>query len=292
MVVISVNKLTMDKTAKKPCDICGKEISRNNMAIHRKKCMLKTENPTAAYMNEMLERQKQKYENEIEKHKIEIEKQQYKISALEQQVKTLTTQLHYQKPSDIKNTYNMDITNNFYVHNTDGIRIGLDMTKLRSFGKENIDYIDATKPLPTILMNIYCNENHLENQVLSHKYLNLQWILFKYEDYILSLNLGMDEENMHVMVKLIVENVQKLLNKEFPNVDERWDAVRSLLWAMNKKVDKMCDEIGNKAALKKLPIWNKDQLNMFEQRTWMKYMDLADYSQNIKGITTKKWDSY
>ena len=285
----------MDKNAKKPCDICGKEISRNNMSIHRKKCMMKTENPSAAHMNEMLERQKQKYENEIQQHKIEIEKQQYKISALEQQVKTLTTQLQCDKPPVVNNnTYNveLDITNNFYVIDPNGVRDGLDMKKLRSFGQENIDYIDSSKPLPTILKNIYCNKEHLENQVLSHKYLNLQWILFKYDDHILTLNLGIDNDNMHVMVKLIVDNVQRLLQKEFPNAEERWHAVRELLCEMNDEVDDMCDKLGNNTALTKLPIWNKEQFNKYEERDWMRYMDMANYSQQLKRIDTKKWDAY
>lgn len=288
-------KAPMDKHAKKPCDICGKEISRNNMSIHKKKCMNKIENPTAAHMNELLERQKQKYENEIQQHKIEIEKQEYKISALEQQVKTLTTQLQCDRtPIVNNNTYNvdMDVTNHFYVISADGLRDGLDMKKLRSFGSENIDYIDSSKPLPTILKNIYCNKDHLENQVLSHRYLNLQWILFKNDDHVLALNLGIDNDNMHVMVKLIVENVQHLLQKEFPNGEERWDAVRELLNEMNREVDDMRKRMGNTVALSKLPLWNKDQFSNYEEREWMRYMDMANYSQQLKRIDTKKWDSY
>lgn len=277
---------------KKQCVGCNAMITAPNFAKHKRRCELYKKTGDYAESNmsmkdKMEQMSKKIKELEIEKqeHKIQLEKANYKIEFLEKQVSLLSTQPKQQ-------INNFEITNNFYVMDANGLRNGLDMNKLRSFGSENIDYVDPSKPLPTILKNIYCNKDHLENQVLSHKYLNLQWILFKYEDHVLALNLGIDDDNMHVMVKLIVENVQRLLNKEFPNVEERWDAVRELLWQMNKEVDEMCDKLGNNIALDKLPIWNKDQFKGCEERIWQRYMDLANYSQQLKRIDTKKWDCY
>lgn len=282
-----------DVNAKIECAGCGKLISKSNLAVHRKRCKNVLLPNKKTY--EQLESELKNKDKLINDQHTKLEQQQYKIEALEQQVKFLSTQLQCKednKPIVNNNTFNMDITNNFYVIDANGLRDGLDMTKLRCFGNENIDYVDSSKPLPTILKNIYCNKDHLENQVLSHQYLNLQWILFKYEDHILALNLGIDHDNLHVMVKLIVDNVQHLLQKEFPNGEERWDAVRQLLQEMDREVDDMCVRLGNQDAMDKLPIWNKAQVKGYEERTWQRYMDLANYSQKLKQISTKKWDSY
>ena len=108
----------------------------------------------------------------------------------------------------------------------------------------------------------------------------------------LRLNLGIDNENINVITKLIVDNAQKLFNKEFPNVEERYDAIRQLLQNMEDDVEDMIKEVGNNEALKRLPVWNKEQYKSYEERDWMKYMDMKNYSQNLARIDTKKWDAY
>ena len=278
-----------DKTTKISCECCGKLISKNNMAIHRRKCKhtLTKPQPTT---EELLNLLKQK--------DIEITKQKYEIENLKLQVKNLNNELisNAKVVNNVKNVnnnfqINIDV-NNYYVYDENGLRDGLDMTKVRSFGNENIEYIDPSKPLPTILKDMYCNKEHLENQVLSHQYLNMQWIIIKYEDHMLRLNLGIDNENINVITKLIVDNAQKLFNKEFPNVEERYDAIRQLLQNMEDDVEDMIKEVGNNEALKRLPVWNKEQYKSYEERDWMKYMDMKNYSQNLARIDTKKWDAY
>ena len=163
----------------------------------------------------------------------------------------------------------------------DGLRNGLDLTKVRAFGNENVGYVDKTKPLPTILKDIYCNSEHPENRVISHEYLNLQWILIRYKDHILSLNLEHDRDKMHVMLKIVCDNVERLLGTKYENGDERIQATRELLRELDKEVRELEKDVGNKKAAMMLPIWNKKQVAAMEDRMWGEYMDDPKYSQNL-----------
>ena len=170
--------------------------------------------------------------------------------------------------------------NHYYVLDQNGMRDGLDLTKLRTFGNENVGYVDKTKPLPTILKDIYCNAEHPENRVISHEYLNLQWILFRCKDHIMSLNLEHDRDKMHVMLKIVCDNVERLLDTKFDNGDERILATRELLREMDNEVRHLEKDVGVKRAKEMIPIWHKAQVAGVEDREWGQYMEHPSYSQN------------
>ena len=179
------------------------------------------------------------------------------------------------------NNINVNI-NNYYVTDKDGIRDGLDMSKLRTFGTENVDYIDKTKPLPTILMDIYMNDAHPENRVLSHEFLNLEWIMFRFKDHILRLHLEIDRDNFHIFYRMVCDNVEKLLGQTYDNADERYDGAKQLLRAMDNEVLQLEKKVGLKKAFDMLPIWNRGQVEGVEARMWKQYMNEPNYSQNLR----------
>ena len=179
------------------------------------------------------------------------------------------------------NNINVNI-NNYYVTDKDGIRDGLDMSKLRTFGTENVDYIDKTKPLPTILMDIYMNDAHPENRVLSHEFLNLEWIMFRFKDHILRLHLEIDRDNFHIFYRMVCDNVEKLLGQTYDNADERYDGAKQLLRAMDNEVLQLEKKVGLKKAFDMLPIWNRGQVDGVEARMWKQYMNEPNYSQNLR----------
>ena len=167
---------------------------------------------------------------------------------------------------------------------------GFDMKQLRYIGTENVNYVDSEKPLSTILNLIYLHPDHLENRVLSHLYLNRQWIVFKYKNHFLSLHLEHDREYVYVMMQILCDNVETLLGRKYPNVQERLDATNQLLHAMDIEVEQLIHEVGNKVAYEMLPIWNKQQYDRTENHRWATYMQEKTYSQNELNISS--WDKY
>lgn len=245
---------TPRQNEKVQCEGCLKMISGHNMRAHMRLCKGVPSVENLIKENELL---KQKIAQMDEKYTVII-------ADLEAENKKLNNMIitNSASPNSVnihQPTINITNNNNFYVFDLNGKQRGLNMEKLRSFGDENIDYINKDLPLESILKQLYCNDDHLENKVISHEFLNLQWVLFKYKDHILSLNLGIDNDNFRVMCRLIVDNVQKLLNKEFTNADERHHAVLGLLNTMNKNVIEYSNRVGVKIAAEKLPIWNKEQ---------------------------------
>ena len=267
-----------DKTEKIPCDRCTKLISRNNMAVHKRSCGQKK---TLTY--EQLSNQLKTCTEQLEEQRQQLQLKDYKIETLEIQVNSLHKHLLCKTSNQVINntTNNINVNvNYYYVLDKNGMRDGLDMTKIRTFGHENVSYVDLTQPLPNILKDIYMNPQHPENRVLSHHYLNLQWILIRYKDHVLRLHLERDRENIHVMLRLVCDNVEKLLGKKYNNTEEKVDATWTLLSEMDKEVRDMEGKIGSAKALDNLPIWNRDQFENVEARMWTRYMDEPTYSQN------------
>ena len=247
------------------------------MAVHKRTC-----GRTKALTYEQICNQLTTCKNLVQEKDTQLQLKDYKIENLELQIKHLNTQLLC-KPNVVNNSTTNNIhlnVNHYYVLDSNGLREGLDMSKLRSFGDENVDYIDKTKPLPTILKEIYCNSEHPENRVLSHNYLNLQWMLFKCKDHILSLDLEHDRDKAFVMQRMVCDNVERLLGRKFENEDERMHAGRELLQTMDNEVRELEKTHGVKRAFKMLPLWNKGQFDSMEERVWRQYMDDPNYSQN------------
>lgn len=293
----------MDKSAKIPCEICGKYISKNNMAVHKKKCVNKIANPTNEFMQQMLNIQKHEYEKLLDEKEKMLCKRINDLLIYQEDNKRLQTEIDLMRKNQLfainnsqnaetinntTNNNNINISNNYYVMDLDGNRSGLNMNKIRAFGDENIDYIDTSKPLLDILKQLYCNPDHLENKVISHAYLNLEWILFKYKDHILRLHLEHDRKNVSVLVRLICDNVQQRLGKEFKNHGERHDAVIQLLKEMDNDVNKLVWTLGTNDAKMHVPLWNKEQYDMHDDVVWRSWMNEPTYSHTQ--IDIARWE--
>ena len=288
-----------ERKAKITCTRCSKQITRNNMSAHRKTCETKDITTYDQISNQLTTCKEQLKQTQaiVKEKELENEKQRYEIEQLKLEVQHMHTQYITNNNTTNNNTTNNTndnrITvnvNQYYVMDKHGMRDGLDMTKIRSFGTENVSYVDVTKPLPTILKDIYCNDLHPENKVLSHHYLNLQWILVRYKDHVVRLNLEHDRSNMHIILQMVCENVERLLGKEFKSTDERISGIQELLGAMDVEVRTLQKRVGNEKALQMLPVWNKRQYERTENRLWESYM-LYDpnYSQNVnkrEGVIT------
>ena len=165
---------------------------------------------------------------------------------------------------------NTIINNYYYVTDSGGNPQGLDMTKLRNFGEENVSYVDKTQPLPKILKDIYYNEDHMENRVISHQKANLQWMLFKCQDYLVRLNLEMNRESVPLMEDLVCNNVQKLLGKKF-DLRERRDAILELLAKFDDEARVLTDHIpDDDEADKQLPVWNRAQSEQYKEQHYQR----------------------
>ena len=293
----------MDKSTKIPCEICGKHISKNNMAVHKKKCATKIANPTNEFMQQMLNTQKHEYEKLLDEKEKMLCKRTNDLLIYQEENKRLKIEIDVMKKHQLvatnnnqnaetihntTNNNNINISNNYYVMDLEGNRSGLNMNTIRAFGDENIDYIDTSKPLSDILKQLYCNPEHLENKVISHAYLNLEWILFKYKDHIMRLHLEHDRQNVSVLVRLICDNVQQRLGKEFKNHGERHDAVIQLLKEMDNDVNKLVSTLGAKDAKRHVPLWNKEQYDSQDDVVWRSWMNEPTYSQTPVDIA--RWE--
>ena len=284
-----------NKKVKVECVHCGKMISKNNIAAHRKKFHAENDKPLYTDLEDTIRVQqgqlaakdltitKKDQEIQIQKEELaRVRDDNARLTALVVSGKCGTTNNNTTNNNDHSTNITVNNVNHYYVLDANGVREGLDLTKLRTFGTENVDYIDKTKPLPTILKDIYCNEAHPENRVLSHEFLNLQWIMFRYQDHILRLHLEMDRSEFVVFRKLVCDNVERLLGQRYENYDETYHAARELLQTMDNDVRALMKKVGNKKALAQLPIWNPEQLKGVEERIWKSYMRDPNYSQNVQ----------
>lgn len=295
------------------CVHCGKMISKKNISTHRKKFHSQNDKPLYADLEEAVRVAQQDivtkdltimtHDRQLALAKQVLTKKNEEINRYKTEIARLTT-LVEAAPSissthnnttnndNSNNNINVNITNNntYYIIDTNGIRDGLDMSKLRNFGEENVDYVDPTQPLPKILKDIYCNPDHMENKVIGHEYLNLQWILFKCKDHVLRLYLERDRGNVRDLVDVVCDNVQRLLGKKFDNDGERNDAVVQLLAELDGDIKKMMTEVGVAEANKRMPLWNRKQYEKLEGRRWEKYMSEPSYSQ--KELNIEKWIEY
>ena len=289
------NNPTPNVAPKVKCDGCGKNISKINIAAHKKRCK-KPLAPGNTYEDlQMLLTDKDKElrasvnrqmilleENNLLKHQLENLKKGSNVTN-----QTADTINNNNTNNTNNNTNNININNNYYVVDLEGNRKGLDMNSIRSFGEENIDYIDKDKPLADILKQLYCDPAHLENKVLCHEFLNLEWILIKYKDHIKRFYLE-EGHNVPDLARLICGNAAKLLGREFENYAEKEDAVKELLREMDNEVNTLIKQVGVVEANNRVPVWNTAQYEQAEQRRWKDYMMDPDYSMNR--IDTKEWD--
>ena len=124
---------------------------------------------------------------------------------------------------------------------TDYVTDSVTDSKLRTFGTENVDYIDKTKPQSTIMEDIYCDP---ENHVISHEFMNRQWITFLYKDHILRLHLDIDRDQFRVFFRLVCDNVKRLLGNKLENFEENTEAVHGLLRTLDGEVMALQRKIG------------------------------------------------
>ena len=266
------------------CVACGKSITKSNMAAHKKRCKIISQEKNPLTYDELkneLTAYKEKFNEQEIKNKI----QHYEIENLKLQLENLKYQLKNKDDKNIINN-NVNITNinNFYVFDSNGLRDGLDMHKLRHFGDENVDYVDKDAALWSIMNDIYFNDKHLENKTISFIYKNGQWIAFNMKEHILKLNLEFDNEKLYVMRDLLISNLSKLIGRKFENYHENEDATKLFLNKMINEMDSCIEKYGNDNV--KMPIWNEFMYKERIQIEWKKYMNLPNYS----GINTKSWD--
>ena len=270
--------------ASKQCNLCKLNYSTTNFSKHYKSCQKKHGILSPVELQDLIiDLRKQ-----LEDSKIELTKANYRIEELTNNNNKLVEAITAGKvsgsgmaseaPSQVVNITNGNVDNstttinNYYVLDANGIRDGIDMTKLRAFGDENVDYVDKTQPLTKILKDIYCNDDHLENRVVCHEFLNLEWILFKCKKYIVRLHLEPDRESVPLMVDMMCNNVQKLLGTTYENPEERADAVNQLLVELDKGVKKLIADVGLKEANNRMPVWNNAQHDNYEERRLDKYI--------------------
>lgn len=281
------------------CDGCGKSISKTNMSTHKKRCKHELVPDKLTYhdlekalheKNKVIDDSNKRYNN-IESVLLQTEEENKRLKMeidLMKKHQLVATNQNAETIHNTTNNNNINISNNYYVMDLEGNRSGLNMNTIRAFGDENIDYIDTSKPLSDILKQLYCNPEHLENKVISHAYLNLEWILFKYKDHIMRLHLEHDRQNVSVLVRLICDNVQQRLGKEFKNHGERHDAVIQLLKEMDNDVNKLVSTLGAKDAKRHVPLWNKEQYDSQDDVVWRSWMNEPTYSQTPVDIA--RWE--
>lgn len=288
-----------ESDCKKECLGCRKLITAPNFAKHKKRCKVFQELPStieAAQINpDNLQDEINKLTQELHKKDEELQKRDEELEFVKRELQKANTMLqtrgNYIENQHNYNDIHIDVLNQFYVLDVNGIKNGLDLSMVKSIGTENVDYLKNMSPLPplqSLLKNIYASDEHVENRVLSHLYRNNQYIIMKYSDHFLIINLGNDKENFSVFQKKIMENMENIFGRTWDNFEEVRDAVQNLLWALNGENDqnkwvpesrpdfKLGEEEG------KCVIWNFNQFdNGLEQRHWKPYMNNELYSGNL-----------
>lgn len=242
-------------TNKKICEGCQGLFTSSNISKHKKIC--------DAYLN------RPTYESLLAKVK-QLERELAKANETNEKLKKNGMVIH----GDQHNTSNSNcttinnvtnVTNNYYVIDAQGLRDGLDMTKLRNFGEEDVSYVDKTQPLPNILKDIYYNKDHMENRVISHEYpCHREWMLFKCQDFLVRLHLETDRSNVPLMEDLVCDNVQKLLGKKF-DIHERRDAIVELLAKFDDERKELTEGVDEDEAYNRLPVWNRRQYEKYKE---------------------------
>ena len=276
--------------ATKECNLCKLNFSTTNFSKHYKICQQKHNVPTPEQLQDTINQLKR----QLEASKIELTKANYRIEELTKENQRLVGNNNKlvdavasgsgspPPPShQVINITNNTTTDNsikkqvnnihyHYVLDANGIRDGLDMKKLRNFGEEDVSYVDKTQPLPKILKDIYYNEDHMENRVISHEFPNREWMIFKCQDYLIRLHLETDRESVPLMEDLVCNNVQKLLGKKFETCERR-DAIKELLSKFDDEARKLTKGIEDEdEIMKRLPIWNHAQYENYKELIYNK----------------------
>tara|TARA_B100001287_G_C22626024_1_gene502528 strand:- start:632 stop:1285 length:654 start_codon:yes stop_codon:yes gene_type:complete len=162
----------------------------------------------------------------------------------------------------------------------------LDMNQVLYFGNENFDYVNTNRSLEHILKTIYCNDDHLENRVLHHMYLNEAWLVFKFKDHV--LRYFIDTDTIYLIDKMIIGNIERRLNVKFEDTEMRLNAINALIMQLGV-------EVREKKFGQTLPIWEETQFKKYEQedlnRHKTNYLSDMGFGSNIN-LDTKKWDKY
>lgn len=245
----------MATKAPKECLGCGKHISYSYFSTHQKSCQAFLALPSN---KELIEAYKgtEKLKGRIEELEAELLKANTIIDHFRRNVYNNCTI----DQSNTNNNYNVEMTNNYYVINCKtGEKDGLDMAKINSFGSENVDYIDKNKSLEFTLNQLYCDDNHPENRVISHAYLNNEWLLIKLTNERV-LRYHINEDTMHIFRDTIINHVEKICETKW-GVEEKNRAIKGLIANLSKEVETR--------KYKNLPIWNHIQYDKTDNNEWL-----------------------
>ena len=267
----------MSTKAPKECLGCGKLISYSYFSAHQKSCQAFLALPSP---KELVESYK-----DTDKLRKRVEELEAELLKANTAIENFRSNVYNNCTIDQSNTnntnLNIEMTNNYYVINCNtGEKDGLDMKKINSFGYENVDYIEKNKSLEFTLNKIYCNEDHPENRIISHAYLNNEWLLIKLTNERV-LRYHINEDTMHIFRDTIINNVERICETKW-GVEEKNRAIKGLISNLSKEV-----ETGK---YKHLPIWNNRQYNKTDNNEWLThYVKQPNFLQKMmepeKGIT-------
>lgn len=159
-----------------------------------------------------------------------------------------------------------------------GQKNGLDMQQVRTFTDEDWSYVDTSRSLCHILKSVYCNDDHPENRVLSHTYMNCARLAIKFEDYILIYLI--DPDTIQFLVTLLIDNIEKKICKKFPDEQERYHATYDLLMHLDVEVEKKKQPV---------PIWNSVQFDAYEQEMYRTFDSHIVHPRPSKYNCHRQW---
>ena len=259
-------------TVKEPkeCVGCGKFISYAYFSTHQKNCKDFKSLPSKKILVENFKNTKHFRDkidelnfknNDLKKKLLEANET---INKLKETVTNVTTNTNCNIQN---NNITINCNNNYYVINCQtGEREGLDISKINYFGNESIDYINKNQSLDFILKDLYFNDDHPENKVISMAYPNCEWILILLSDKILRYRI--QPESIHKLRDFIIKRVEEISNKEYC-VEDKNRAIKTFL-------SELTNEINTKELKEhELPIWNRKQYMKSDRNT-----ELVDF---IKG---------
>lgn len=259
----------MATKAPKQCVGCGKFISYKGFSTHQKSCKEYQELPSEKELVETYRNTKY-FRDKI----IELEQKLLEANSTISKLKTNIT--NNTNNTNCNNITNNNINNNYYVMNFNtGEKNGLDLDKINSFGHENTAYIDKNKSLEYNLKELYCNDDHPENRIISHCYLNLEWLVIKLTNNRV-LRYHINSETMHICRDFIIKRVEEICENTY-NIEDKNRAIKSL-------ISKLTDEVKTKNLKEhELPIWNKEQYNKCDNDEWLTHFTKDNlYWQKVK----------
>ena len=198
-------------TSKKPCTFCGELIGASNFARHVKVCPgratfeLKQELAETQEKNEKLAQEVKEKEEKIEQLKSSQTVINNHYGNNNTQTNNVQNNVSVENKTNVQNNIQKNI---YHCHRKDkeGKIVGLDMNKIGSFGYENWDYIDKSKPPVEILMDLYAHPDHPENYIFTYREKEKFRLMVKFPQEIRQYPL--DIGPLYTIGNLILENLK------------------------------------------------------------------------------------